>query len=396
MIGRAFPVLLGTGLVANVSLVPPMQNAPRVWDVVLVVFAARTLWLVATRRFHPPVILAGLAALAFLGFALIGVETGDTGLVIASTRFGIGILAALALVATLEGPGQIEAFLRGGALGALLVGFLALAQTYGVAGSFLLVPAGTPDWFVGDGQMRAVGIWQHPNELAQAQGIGAAMALALCWQRRTLLIPVLLFGTIVALTYQVTQTRALLAVSGVVFLGTMVLHPDRSLRGAFLVVAVPAGAFGLVLAEPMLGERWFGAQGDGRELFGNLVERLQGWGYALRAIADNPLGYGVEGRVRALESRGYVGQASHNGYLGLAISFGVLPAALALLALGSGALRNLCDPVWAGFLPVYGAALLLLMVEDSIFSSSLQAVLFLGVFGGLATFGGMARLKVSA
>lgn len=373
-------LLAGLAATANFSLYPPLENAPRLLDVFVVIMSVIALFHIATKYFTKGAVFIVFASLFFYGWAIFGLILSDTSLVIASVRLASTLLAVISINLFLQGDSAFENFLLGGAIGAAIVSCFAVGQKLDLGDFFFsVIPAGTPTWWVNGGELRAVGIYQHPNGLTQGQVIGAVMALTLIWKEYRRYVGYALFSFIIVSTYFATSTRAGIVAAVFSFLIVHTLHPSGRYKSFTVILAWPFIVIAAVLSPELLGDRWTGVSTSGLSLSENLFERLGTNVNSLIGIFTHPIGLGVDGRAEFMREISYGISASHNSYLSFGLTFGLVP----LLVLIGTVLHRLLKGKRNMLYPMFMVIVFQLLAEDSIFSGSVQFGLILSVFGGI-------------
>ena len=385
MIKNSVFTFIGLFLIFNFSLYPSSANAPRMTDILSVLLFGFLLLEFFRRGItRREVAIYFIIVAVVLPWLLISLAISDSSLTFAAARLLLTSFGAAMLVKALFRQRTETAFLMGGCVGGLIVTLIAVGQYLDLSPAFdIFIPAETPVWWGGQGKPRSVGIWQHPNGLAQAQMVSAAFALALAFFKRKWVFGLASFAIIVLGTYYSTQTRSMIVVAAALIALCILFTPHRRLRWLSVFVFAVALPVVMLTAESVLGERWFGTTRSGMSLMGNISERLETSLYSLGLILQNPLGYGFNGRREVLiDHFGFA--ASHNSYISLGLTF-ALPALVALIASIWLSARSMLVRDWQerAFLPVLMSVAILFLVEDSIYSTTMQFSLFVSVFAGL-------------
>lgn len=380
--GRLFLFVVGFAIVANFLAL--RGAGVRLLDLVGLLGAAIFLFRIGFQSFLRDILWVFLV-LGFFALQLArGLLIGDPSMVYASARIMLSVMTAVTVGGMIHSEPRNIGFFLGGALGGLIVAFIAYGQAMFPGSVFMIfAPPDAPSWWYG-GHVRAVGIWEHPNGLAQCQALGVAYALNLAYLRSHGWVRLLGLGIClltVGLTYVATQTRAFLVVSLILLLivmnfgGAKRTRPYRQLLTVFAFALLP-----FVLSS-LLGDRFFGHNAQGMGLADNLLERLATWLDSLGLLLANPLGYGFEGRMEAqLRMTGNLA-ASHNAYLSLSLTFGLLAGLLVVAAIVITFRRILRTGGGSSpaLLPLI-AMTIMFFAEDSLFSLSMQMALAVAFF----------------
>lgn len=375
-------LLFLAGLVLTANLAVPGGGGLRLLDLGCLLAALTLLIRYLTSRLAPAVLWASLAAGALVTAALPGLWSGDGAHVTGALRLMLAVPCGLMLADATRQHGA-HAYCAGAATGALLVAGLALAQLHlRLPALAVFTPADAPLWWSGD-RLRATGIWSHPNELAQVQALGVAYALALATGARQAAMQAVMItvaAAIIGLTFAATQTRAFLVVSGLLSLLALLRlagakGPGGRLALAGLILAAGAAA---ILA---FGARFSQVTAGGQTLGDNLIDRIATWGQAADLLLRSPLGYGFAGRLDAMAQATGAQSATHNAFLSLGLTYGLVVAVAAFGATLFAAVAPLRQSARRSPFALTGFALLLLFfAEDSLFSGSMQVALSLTVF----------------
>lgn len=311
-------------LTFNWLVIPTSTNSPRFTDLLSVVVSFVLLLRLSKSGLTKLGLIILPLALASIGLIAKGILTGDMSLTIFSARVFFSAATGIWLAQRLIETKNIEAFFYGAAIGALIVAFIAYAQSTEKMPIFnIFIPPGTKTWW-GNGQLRAVGIWQHPNALGQVQSIGAACAVSLALAGpRMRILPGLLFLGIIGFTYIGNETRSMILAAGLSTVVSMLVSPNKSLKTVGFLVSLYAVALAPFFLRAILGDRWFGSAND-PTIGKNAAERFQTLLYSVQLILERPTGYGVVGSREAL-TRVFGFAASHNSFISLALTIGVIP-----------------------------------------------------------------------
>ena len=311
-------------LTFNWLVIPSSTNSPRFTDLLSVVVSFVLLLRLSKSGLTKLGLIIVPLALASIGLVAKGVLTGDMSLMIFGARVFFSAATGIWLAQRLVETKNIEAFFYGAAIGALIVGIIAYAQSTQKMPFFdIFIPPGTKTWW-GNGQLRAVGIWQHPNALGQVQSIGAACAVSLALAGpRMRILPGLLFLGIIGFTYIGNETRSMILAAGLSTVVSMLVSPNKSLKTVGFLVSLYAVALAPFFLRAILGDRWFGSAND-PTIGKNAAERFQTLLYSVQLILERPTGYGVVGSREAL-TRVFGFAASHNSFISLALTIGVIP-----------------------------------------------------------------------
>ncbi|MEG3663268.1 hypothetical protein [Celeribacter halophilus] len=365
--------LLGFAIVGNILI----SGGVRILDLVGLGGSVAFIGLLVSQGFTKQMLWVLLIFSCFLLLALRGFLLSDTSMTIAAVRIMMSIMTATVTM----GMFQVDQNLRGtalslgGALGGLFVAIIALGQLTGSPFFLGFAPSDTKVWWY-EGSVRTVGIWSHPNGLAQTQAIGMAMALNLiiiAQKDSYKIMSFVLLMVIVWITYAATQTRAFLLCTMILSfitintVGTKRNRAYMQFGSMFLTVLIP------FIARPVLGDRWFGETAGGMTIFDNLFERLATWGGGFLLLLEKPIGYGFEGRLEAQLQQTGILSASHNAYLSLALTFGLFSGVLILWVIARGFRNIFRSGIWPhfAFLPLL-ASTIMFFFEDSLFSLSTQ------------------------
>jgi len=357
-------------LTFNWLVIPTSTNSPRFTDLLSVVVSLVLLLRLSKSGLTKLGLIILPLAIASIGLVAKGVLTGDMSLTIFSARVFFSAATGIWLAQRVVETKNIEVFFYGAAVGALIVGIIAYGQsTEKMPFLNTFIPPGTKTWW-GNGQLRAVGIWQHPNALGQVQSIGAACAISLALAGpRIRILPGLLFLGIIGFTYIGNETRSMILAAGLSTVVSMLVSPNKSLK----TVGILVGLYTIFLApfflRAILGDRWFGSAND-PTIGKNAAERFQTLLYSIQLVLEKPTGYGVIGSREAL-TRVFGFAASHNSFVSLALTIGVIP----LIVLLTSIFLQIRDIFSARTIHYEAAPLLAIVMlfffEDSIFLPSM-------------------------
>jgi len=357
-------------LTFNWLVIPTSTNSPRFTDLLSVVVSLVLLLRLSKSGLTKLGLIILPLAIASIGLVAKGVLTGDMSLTIFSARVFFSAATGIWLAQRIVETKNIEVFFYGAAVGALIVGIIAYGQsTEKMPFLNTFIPPGTKTWW-GNGQLRAVGIWQHPNALGQVQSIGAACAISLALAGpRIRILPGLLFLGIIGFTYIGNETRSMILAAGLSTVVSMLVSPNKSLK----TVGILVGLYTIFLApfflRAILGDRWFGSAND-PTIGKNAAERFQTLLYSIQLVLEKPTGYGVIGSREAL-TRVFGFAASHNSFVSLALTIGVIP----LIVLLTSIFLQIRDIFSARTIHYEAAPLLAIVMlfffEDSIFLPSM-------------------------
>lgn len=379
--------LVGFLLVANVPVNLNNQLNIRASDLVAV--TVLSLWCFGPLRIASSagVLMIGIGIMTAPAAGLVhDMMSGNMEAVIFPGRLLIYLPAAAFLFWMIDTDRRLSAFLLGIFIGALVVATFAAAQKLGiVSNSNFLTPVGSEVIWAPDGSIRHSAIWEHPNELMQVQTVAACSVLAYRRTEKLSLLRMLAFLGIVALTYFATQTRA----GVVIALAAIFLYMVTS-RIGIIQWMVTYGIFcSLVLLfsfpEEILGPRWVGGDGSLSAL-DNISQRFRTAIGSLGISMTHPLGLGLDARRDAIyELTG--SPASHNSFASLGIAYGIFWLLLVcvpiFIRLWQYAVQR--PSSFSVFIP-FLVALLMLSIEDSVFSPSmLFLALVLFFLSGLRT-----------
>jgi len=378
---RVFFWIFGFILTFNWLVIPISSNSPRFTDLFSVGVLLILLFKLSNSGFTKLGLIILPLAIASLGLIVNGVLINDMSLAIFTARMFFAATTGIWLAQIIVETESTEIFFFGAAFGALCVAGIAYAQSTETMPVFdLFIPPGTKTWW-GNGQLRAVGIWQHPNALGQVQSIGAACAVSLALAGPKIrILPGLLFLGIIGLTYIGNETRSMIMAAGLATLVSMLVSPNKTLK----VVGALVGLYAVLLApfflKAVLGDRWFGT-GNDPSVGANAAERFKTLLYSIQLVLEQPTGHGVIGSRAAL-FKVFGFSATHNSLISLALTVGVIPLMVLLMAiivrirsiLTINRIRYEAAPLFA--------ILMLFFFEDSIFlPSTLLAVTIFSFWG---------------
>jgi len=378
---RVFFWGFGFILTFNWLVIPSSTNSPRFTDVFSLVVALVLLTRLSKSGFTKLGLIILPLAIASTGLVARGILVGDMSLAIFGMRIFFSAATGIWLAQRIVETGNTESFFLGAAIGALIVGIIAYGQsTENIPVLNVFIPPGTKTWW-GGGRLRAVGIWQHPNALGQVQSIGAACAVSLALAGpRVRIIPGLIFLGIVGFTYAGNETRSMILAAGLATVVSMLVSPNKSLKIFGLLVAIYAVLLAPFFLKAVLGDRWFGS-GQDPAIGDNAAERFQTLVYSIQLILGNPGGYGVVGSREAL-TRVFGFAASHNSFVSLALTVGVIPF-LVLFTSILLRVRAIFTTLKAHYeaAPLF-AIIMLFFFEDSIFLPSMLLAVTMFSFWG--------------
>jgi hypothetical protein len=376
VISKIFTFFVGFFSIANFSIDPAMENTFRMTDILslaLAVLAMRRIVIGGVPKFA---FIISFLVVTYLGaWLLIGLMVEDMSTVYAAGRFSASALATLYLL-TLWGSDTdwIVPLLRGMAIGGVVVTVIALVQSIGTYPLFEIVkPSSAKLWWL-SGELRATGIWEHPNGLTHSTMIGAAAALGLCVIRKNSLLGIGIFAFITIGLYSSTFTRGGILIALVLIVVAFVTERKVAVRVGWSVAAVTS----LVTAPfyfPDLLTKYGVSRSGSQSLFENATERIITGLETLWFSLQSPLGYGFNGRLEILTQKfGFA--ASHNSFLSIAMTFG-LPVVIFLVLGYTVAIRKLWQHQGkevALLFPVI-SSLLSCFLEDVIYSATFIMVL---------------------
>lgn len=375
--------LLGIFLTANFSLVPSLENVPRVFDIFLSVMAFFTVYETLSSKFLSKVLWVIPVVFFFFVYGIWGVMIADNSLVIAAARFSSVALSIPIICMLLREKGTQKSILLGAAIGALIVATIAVGQKLQLSDFFFsFVPTTAGTWWLKDGSLRAVGIFGHPNGLSQSQTIGAILALTLVWFPKWRFLGYILFVLIVFATYFATSTRTGIIAAAVGFLVVHACHPSAQFKLLSFLAGWPLFIAALVVGPELLSDRFGSYSNRGISIEDNIAERLNTIYSTFLAIFEYPFGTGVAARIGLLREASDGVAASHNSYVSLGLTFGFFP----FLALIIITFRRMTHNRHSVFYPMFLVVVLLISVEDSIYSSSIAFPLALGLFSHINFF----------
>jgi hypothetical protein len=333
-------VLLGAGVTLPVFLVPGWVSAPRLGDLALA--AALPLVGLQWGRIGAAARTAGpVAALVMLATMLVQAAGIGQTLNVSDVAFWFrwlaGVLVAPAVAAMIVEDAErrrlfFAAVLAGAVCHLATYGLLALVgrdalQTVGLASpraAYTSVAA----------QVRITTVAEHPNAAMGMIGLAVPAAfevLSRRWSRRTVALSA---AGVAAVGFLCTLSRGGLIAAGAAWLARVAVgrrwREPGSPLGLLLAVCLLAG--GLVAIQATRVEvdvSRLTARLDREQIDENLRGRIATWTRTLDFVADRPLGVGWStadelGTFRALT-------VSHNGYLFMGRTVGVLAAVVALV-----------------------------------------------------------------
>ncbi len=332
-------VLLGVGVTLPVFLVPGWTNAPRLGDLALGV--ALPLVGLQWRRMGAATRAAGpVAAFVLLATLLIQVSSIGQTLNMSDAAFWFRWLAAV-LVAPAVGAMIIEdagrrrlffaAVLTGAACHLATYGLLALVGRDGLLAVGLASPRAAHTSVVA--QVRITTLAEHPNAAMGMIGLAVPAAfevLSRRWSRRTAALSA---AGVAAVGFLCTLSRGGLIAAAAAWLARAAVgrrwrEPGSPLGLLLAVCLLTGGLAAIQVARVEVDVSRFAARLDRVQLHENLSGRIATWTRTLDFVAERPLGVGWStaeelGAFRALT-------VSHNGYLFMARTVGVLAAMAAL------------------------------------------------------------------
>ncbi len=348
-------VLLGVGVTLPVFLIPGWISAPRLGDLALA--AALPLTALQWGRMGPVARAAGpVAGFVLLATMLIQVSGIGQTLNVSDFAFWFRWLAA-AMVAPAVGALIVEdAARRRLFFAAVLAGAVCHLATYGLLSLFgrdglqvvgLASPRAAYTSVVA--RVRITTVAEHPNAAMGMIGLAVPAAfevLSRRWSRRTVALSA---AGAAAVGFLCTLSRGGLIAAAAAWLARVVVgrrwREAGSPLGLLLAVCLLAG--GLVAIQVTRVEvdmSRFAARLDMEQMDENLRGRIETWTRTLDFVAERPLGVGWStaaelGTFRALT-------VSHNGYLFMARTVGVLVAVVVLgLHLWSAARLDAFNPL---------------------------------------------------
>ncbi len=343
----AVPWILGFVVVANVYVLPGLDNSPRALDLLSIIALAWLVWRLAGRGL-PPVSLGMLAVLNLMPAIWFGVAaaTGKTATLLLTARWLLGVpMACALLVAAREPAGRVR--LAWGLWWGLALNVAVLAlQWFGRFDWTRAAGLAASDSVLSDLDevLRYPGMHGHANASSAVASLIAPVGLYLYFQGRARLwVPIVSLLLLLA-SGHITSSRSPLIIGGIVSLLMIGLarQPRRTLRLAVGLGAVVLPVFAW-LGPPGGQVRWE----DQGNITVNRTERLASNREALRLIGDHPLGSGVEGVGNDLSDL-LDNPSTHNALLELAADFGLpmsLVIALLLLALAGRLARGTTAPL---------------------------------------------------
>ena len=332
-------VLLGVGVTLPVFLIPGWVSAPRLGDLALA--AALPLTVFQWRRMGRPSRAAGpVAGLILVATMLIQVSGIGQTLNVSDVAFWFRWLAAILVapavgVMIAEDPARRRLFFAAvlaGAVGHLATyGLLSLVGRDGLQAVGLASPRAAYTSVVA--QVRITTVAEHPNAAMGMIGLAVPAAFAALsgrWSRRTVALSA---AGVAVVGFLCTLSRGGLIAAGAAWLARVAVgrrwREPGSPLGLLLAVCLLAG--GLVAIQVTRVEvdvSRLAARLDREQIDENLRGRIATWTRTLDFVADRPLGVGWStadelGTFRALT-------VSHNGYLFMGRTVGVLAAVVAL------------------------------------------------------------------
>jgi len=373
--------LFGFILTFNWLVIPISKNSPRFTDVFSLAVFLVLLFKLSKSGFTRLGLVMVPLSIAILGFVVKGVLVADMSLIIFGSRLFISVAAGAWLAQKVVEQQCTLSFMYGVSWGAMFVAIIAFGQgTETVAAFNVFIPPGTETWW-GNGQLRAVGIWQHPNALGQVQSIGAACAISLALAGpKVRYVPFFLFFGILGATYIGNETRSMILGAGIATVVSLAVSPNRTYKVIAAVIFVYAVLLSPFFLKVVLGDRWFGSNND-PSISSNMAERLQTVLFSIELVLKEPLGYGVEGARKVLK-KAFGFSASHNSFISMALTIGVFPL-IGLITLLSKRLHYI---IRTNNLRYEAAPLLVILLlfffEDSIFLPSTLLALSIFTFWG--------------
>jgi len=372
---------VGFILTFNWLVIPTSTNSPRFTDLLSTAISFVLLLRLSKSGLTKLGLVILPLSLASIGLVAKGVLIGDMSLAIFGARVFFSAASGIWLAQRLVETRNIETFFYGAAFGALAVAIIAYGQsTEKMPLLNMFIPPGTKTWW-GNGQLRAVGIWQHPNALGQVQSIGAACAVSLALSGpKVRILPGILFLAIIGFTYIGNETRSMILAAGLSTVISMLVSPNKKLR----VIGVVVGIYAVLLApfflREVLGDRWFGSAND-PSIGNNAAERFQTLLFSIQLVLERPTGYGVAGSREAL-TRVFGFAASHNSFVSLALTIGVIPLFVLLTSI-SLQIREILTvrTIHYEAAPLL-AIIMLFFFEDSIFLPSMLLAVTIFSFWG--------------
>ncbi|MBA4808021.1 O-antigen ligase family protein [Brevundimonas sp.] len=348
-------VLLGVGVTLPVFLAPGRISAPRLGDLALA--AALPLVVLQWRRMGTASRAAGPTA-AFVLLVTVMIQASGIGqtLNLSDFAFWFRWLAA-ALVAPAVGALIVaEADRRRLFFTALLAGAACHLATYGLLSLFgrdalqavgLASPRAAYTSIVA--HVRITTVAEHPNAAMGMIGLAAPAAFAVvggAWSRRSLDLSA---AGVTVVGFLCTLSRGGMIAAGAAWLARAVVgrrwrEPGSPLGLTLAVCLLAGGLAALQVTRVDIDVSRFAARFDLEQMDANLQGRVATWTRTIDFVADQPLGVGWStadelGTFRALT-------VSHNGYLFMGRTVGLLAAVLALgLHLWSAARLDALTPL---------------------------------------------------
>ncbi len=332
-------VLLGVGVTLPVFLVPGWVSAPRLGDLALA--AAVPLTALQWGRLGPAARAAGpVTAVVLLATMLIQASGIGQTLNVSDGAFWFRWLAA-AMVAPAVGAMIVEdaarrrlffAAVLAGAVGHLATyGLLSLLGRDGLQAVGLASPRAAYTSVVA--RVRITTVAEHPNAAMGMIGLAVPAAfevLSRRWSRRTVALSA---ASVAAVGFLCTLSRGGLIAAAAAWLARAVVgrrwREAGNPLGLLLAVCLLAGGLvAIQVARVEVDVSRFAARLDMDQMDENLRGRMDTWTRTLDFVAERPLGVGWStadelGTFRALT-------VSHNGYLFMGRTVGVLIAVVAL------------------------------------------------------------------
>jgi hypothetical protein len=372
----AFISVFGFSLSGNLIIAP---GGIRLLDIVLLTGSLSLLFFIIFRPFSPSLLYVFLVVSYFILYLQRGIAEEDFSLTVSSIRIMSALMASTLVGALLQDcPKRLRLFCFCSALGALFVAWIAFGQVVFQTPFFMGFAPDQAQTFWFEGEIRASGIWDHPNSLGQMQAIGTMLGLSLTVDprvsRSTKALSLGMFVATVLLTYSATQTRAFLISSAICMMVAMNFGSGHRVRGwvqalsLVIIILIPFSA------RSLLGDRWFGETSQGQNALSQAVERLTTKLDSLILVIKNPIGYGFEGRLEAQMEATKTLSASHDAILSFTMTFGWL-AGFVVIGAGIYCYRKIFSLMpWLHpmFFPLL-AVTILFQFEDSLFSPSMIA-----------------------
>lgn len=339
----ARPLVFFVGLVTTFNPLVSLGTLVRVTDLLGLLLAPAVLLRLAVGRCQARTFVFLVLLLAGISvWTAVDVSRGEIPRL--PIRWLSAMIIALAAALMIRDLGSSRDFMAGllvGALLSLLVLFLQFSSDLRSFGPVLFEDPDAKLVYFGHGDLRAVGLYGHPN--ASAAVVALALPTAVVLSRGRLVGDMVGWGAVVG-AYLLTVTRAAVLVSALVWTVLSArLAPRRLVAGALAVVVAI-----LVVGPPGGWERW----DDPTELAANGSDRLRTTTEAARIVLLHPVSSGTSFGSE-------VGQAKffsvHNAFVQTGLYLGILAPPFFIGAVVAGILwMRRSEPVGALSLQVAG------------------------------------------